>query len=204
MLLRWTFAALLVAACSKSPRQKSATSRAVTSASATSRSDDSSWVKRVRESNLARRRAWILSARPCEAQLLVDTVGWREARFKNGRAAGVWLPRGFVLDSSARFIEGGVEWRDKDRSFARVNGFWGPPDADASLEPAPCRLSLFGRPYLFVEGWRSDGGAWVASYPDDTAWSQSEGLFARSAHEADLALLWTIVRYARLRDVPLR
>ena len=138
------------------------------------------------QDRLNRRRNGILSAPRCAVPPPVDTTGWRPVEL-DGRPTPLRLPREFQLDTAPDFFHGGVQWRAGARTFFLQNGWW---TADG---PTACRATFLAGDFI-VERHSAGGRMSLAAFPADTVWRPSVVMGGEAGTEAELKLLWTILR----------
>jgi hypothetical protein len=138
------------------------------------------------EDRLSRRRNAILSAPPCVPPPRADTSAWEPA-VMNGRVTPLRLPREFQLDTSIEFRHGGAQWRADGRTFFLENGTWG------INTPTACRASFRAGDYI-VEPRAVDARTILSAFPADTALRLSTRMGGQVATQAELEVLWTILR----------
>lgn len=138
------------------------------------------------QDRLGRRRDAILAAPACTPPAPVDTTGWEPATI-NGRALPLRLPREFRPDTAPDTYHGGAQWRAGTRTFFMHSGWWG---VDS---PTACRASFRSGDYIVQR--RDEGGKLaLTAFPADTVWRPSTLLGGEATNQAELAVLWTILR----------
>lgn len=140
----------------------------------------------TREDRLNRRRDAILAAPPCIIPPPVDTIGWKPQTIGN-QPASLRLPPEFRLDTAVDFYHGGLQWRAGARTFYLQNGWWG---VDT---PSACRATFEAGDYI-VEQYDVEGQLALSAFPADTVWRPSIAVGGRATTQAELAVLWTILR----------
>jgi hypothetical protein len=135
---------------------------------------------------LTRGRNAILSAPPCVVPPPADTSAWEPA-VTNGRIIPLRLPREFHPDTTAEFRHGGAQWRADVRTFFLENGHWG------IHTPTACRASFRAGDYI-VEHRTVDGRTILSAFPADPALDLSTRMGGQVVTQAELEVLWTILR----------
>lgn len=138
------------------------------------------------QDRIGRRRDAILGAPACTPPAPVDTTGWEPATI-NGRALPLRLPREFRPDTAPDTYHGGAQWRAGTRTFFMHAGWWG------VHSPNACRATFRSGDYI-VQRWDEGGKLALTAFPADTVWRPSTLLGGEATTQAELAVLWTILR----------
>jgi hypothetical protein len=124
------------------------------------------------------------------------------------------MPKTFERDSKARYIEGGIRWRDHERTFEMINGMWGESSFGRGSASVPvyldCVDSLAGMPFRLIVTWdrsshytaiavpiQVDGVRVTASGQKVPIRRYSSALIGRSRSRENLKLFLTIFRSLR-------
>lgn len=145
--------------------------------------------EQIREANDARHRDAILRAPPCIVPPVVDTTGWQRAT-SDSQMHTLLLPAAFRRDSTAKFVHGGVQWRNGMRTFGLGYGFW-----DVST-PKACRAMFPSGPYIVERYEDENGHTTLWAFPADPDFRGSTAMSGVVETRADMVVLWTIFRYA--------
>jgi hypothetical protein len=172
----------LLAACSGSrPKPVAVSSPAIVSRS----------TRQIREENDARRYHEVIASPPCRMiPPPVDITGWQI----DSHLTAIRLPVGFKRDTqpdpAARSHHGGVRWREGGRTFRLAVGFWAGGGSNT------CRTMFGSEPYLVAQFVDTSGHITLSAYPADTAFRMTTLMAGTVETPADVALLWTIFRFA--------